>query len=470
MHLVVVGGSDAGISAALRARELDDRVEITVMVADDYPNFSICGIPYYVAGEVADWRDLAHRTRSDIEGLGIGIRTGTSAEEIDVAGHRVTGVDRDGGTVELGYDRLVIATGACPVRPGIDGLAHLGPAEGVHLLHTMTDAHRVMDAVTGRDPGSAVIVGAGYIGLEMAEALTARGIAVTQMEALPQVLPTLDPELAGRVAEKLEERGVKVRTSTVVTGIRSSGGRLTVEAAGAENGAGHQGASEESADLVLVVTGVRPESGVAGRAGIGVTRNGAIRVDRRMGTGAPDVFAAGDCAVTHHVLVGETYLPLGTTAHKQGRIAGENAVGGDRRFAGSLGTQVVKVFDLVAGRTGLRDQESVAAGFHPRTVGSAGDDHKAYYPGAERVEVRMTGEVTSGRLLGTQMVGRISTGVHKRIDTAAAAIFAGLTVDQVSDLDLSYTPPLGSPWDVLQTAAQGWTSAVAGVGGAGGTR
>jgi NADPH-dependent 2,4-dienoyl-CoA reductase/sulfur reductase-like enzyme len=452
MHLLVVGGSDGGISAALRARELDRDVDITVLLADAYPNFSICGIPYYVSGDVADWHDLAHRTRSDIEALGITLLADTIAERVDVAAHQVTATGPHGAALQLGYDRLVIATGAVPVRPPVEGLERLGPAHGVHLLHTMGDTHAVMASLTSRQTSTAVIVGAGYIGLEMAEALRTRGVAVTQMEALPQVLPTLDAELAQLVAEQLGDRGVDVRTATKVTGIDADGRRLTVRASDVTS----DEVFEQETDLVLVVTGVTPDTALARRAGIDLASNGAIVVDRRMMTSAADVLAAGDCVVTHHLLLGETYLPLGTTAHKQGSVAGENALGGDRRFAGSLGTQVVKVFDLVAARTGLRDHEAAAAGFHPRTEASVADDHKAYYPGARTIHVRTTGDTDTGRLLGVQLVGAIPTAVHKRIDTAATAIFAGLGVDQLCDLDLSYTPPLGSPWDVLQAAAQQW--------------
>jgi NADPH-dependent 2,4-dienoyl-CoA reductase/sulfur reductase-like enzyme len=177
-----------------------------------------------------------------------------------------------------------------------------------------------------------------------------------------------------------------------------------------------------------------------------------------METNVPDVYAAGDCAVTYHRLLGsDTYLPLGTTAHKQGRIAGENAVGGDRRFEGSLGTQVVKVFELAVARTGLRDDEALAAGFEPLTVESRWHDHKAYYPGAREITVRVTGERGSGRLLGGQLVGRLDAQVAKRVDIFAGALFQGLTVDALNDLDLSYTPPFGSPWDVVQSAAQEWS-------------
>jgi NADPH-dependent 2,4-dienoyl-CoA reductase/sulfur reductase-like enzyme len=175
-----------------------------------------------------------------------------------------------------------------------------------------------------------------------------------------------------------------------------------------------------------------------------------------MRTGLPDVFAAGDCVITHHRLLGETWLPLGTTAHKQGRVAGENALGGNRQFAGSLGTQVVKIFDQAAARTGLRDHEARAAGFDPVTVGSAADDHKAYYPGSHRITMRITGDRATGRLLGLQLFGHKHAEIAKRIDIAATAIFHGMTVDAVSDLDLSYTPPLGSPWDAVQIGAQAW--------------
>jgi NADPH-dependent 2,4-dienoyl-CoA reductase/sulfur reductase-like enzyme len=206
-----------------------------------------------------------------------------------------------------------------------------------------------------------------------------------------------------------------------------------------------------------VVTGVRPETSLAVSAGAALGARGAISVDTAMRTGLPGIYAAGDCVITHHRLLGETYLPLGTTAHKQGRVAGENAAGGSREFAGSLGTQVVKIFSHAAARTGLRDHEAAAAGFDPVTIGAEADDHKAYYPGSHRIAMRFTGDRTTGRLLGVQLFGHKDAEIAKRIDIAATAIFHGMTVDQVSDLDLSYTPPLGSPWDAVQAGAQAWT-------------
>jgi NADPH-dependent 2,4-dienoyl-CoA reductase/sulfur reductase-like enzyme len=458
MHLVMIGGSDAGISAALRARELDPGADVTVMVADVYPNFSICGIPYYVSGEVSHWRNLAHRSIADLEAAGMRLRLDTAARRIEVAARKLLISGPDGREEVLGYDKLVVGTGAVPVRPpigGLDGPGALGPADGVHLLHSMGDTFAVMRTLEEATPASAVIVGGGYVGLEMADALTVRGLAVTQIEQLAEVLPTVDPQLGAHVHAELAAHGVEVLTGATVRQISHAtpgqSGRLQVEATTAGGTA-----VTRLADLVLVVAGVRPKTTLAAAAGATLGARGAIAVDEEMRTNLPDVFAAGDCVITHHRLLGLTYLPLGTTAHKQGRVAGENALGGNRRFAGSLGTQVVKIFDQAAARTGLRDHEARAAGFDPVTVGSEADDHKAYYPGSHRIQMRFTGDRATGRLLGAQLFGHRHAEIAKRIDIAATAIFHHMTIDAVSDLDLSYTPPLGSPWEAVQMGAQAW--------------
>jgi NADPH-dependent 2,4-dienoyl-CoA reductase/sulfur reductase-like enzyme len=458
MHLVMIGGSDAGISAALRARELDPAADVTVIAADAYPNFSICGIPYYVSGEVTHWRHLAHRTTADLEATGMRLHLNTTARQIDVPGRKllVTGAGRTEDLIS--YDKLILGTGAVPVRPlitGLTGPGALGPGDGVHLLHSMGDTFALMHTLKDTAPATAVIVGAGYIGLEMADALITRGLSVTQMEQLPEVLPTVDSGLGTLVHEQLAGHGVDVLTGTTVRQISRApddqAGRLRVEAT-------TTGGQEltRSADLVLVVVGVRPDTGLAASAGAELGARGAIAVDRGMRTSLPDVLAAGDCGITYHRLLGDTYLPLGTTAHKQGRVAGENALGGNREFAGSLGTQVVKIFDHAAARTGLRDHEATAAGYAPVTVESQADDHKAYYPGSHRITMRITGDRTTGRLLGMQLFGHRHAEIAKRIDIAAAAIFHGMTIDAMNDLDLSYTPPLGSPWDAVQMGAQAW--------------
>ncbi|MBO9578015.1 MAG: FAD-dependent oxidoreductase [Microbacteriaceae bacterium] len=451
-RLAIVGGSDAGISAALRARELDPSAEVTVVVADAYPNYSICGIPYYFTGEVQPWQSLAHRTAADLEATGMRLRLDTLATRIDVAGRRLEVRGPDGSVEELAYDELVVGTGALPSHAGIAGLDALGPEQGVHVMHSMGDTFALDRDLAERQPASAIIVGAGYVGLEMAEAFTARGMRVTQLQRGPEVLSTLDPELGALIHEEIAGHGVEVVTGTVVRAIEQGPTGLTVMADRAGRPATF------TADLVLLVVGVRPNTELLAEAGAVLGAGGAVVVDREMRTGLPHIWAAGDGVVTHHLLLGTTYLPLGTTSHKQGRVAGENAIGGEARFAGSVGTQVVKVFDLVAGRTGLRDQDATAAGFTPVTVASVADDHKRYYPGAHPIRFRITGDERDGWLLGAQLVGRHGTEVAKRVDTFATALHAGFSIEQLSDLDLSYTPPLGSPWDAVQVAAQAWAA------------
>jgi len=450
-HVLVIGGSDAGISASLRAREVDPSADVTMVVADAYPNFSICGIPFYLSGETPDWRDLAHRTRDEIEASGLTLLLDTRATSIDPSSRNVSLTGPDGVERTVSYDRLVVGTGATPIRPPIAGL----DSDGVYLLHTMDDTFAVHERL--ETSSSAVIVGAGYIGLEMADALTHRGMSVTVLEQAPTVMTTVDADLGATIRTALETRGVRVVTGALVREISGSGGTLSVSGDGFE---------PVIADVVLVVVSVRPDTSLARDAGIELGVRDAIRVDRHMRTNAPDVFAAGDCVETWlRLLRRPAYMPLGTTSHKQGRVAGENAVGGHREFQGSLGTQVVKVFDLAIARTGLRDADARDAGFDPLTVELAAWDHKVYYPGATRMTVRVTGDRRDGRLLGAQIVGHFQGQVAKRVDVFAAALHHGMAVDELSDLDLSYTPPLSSPWDPVQMGAQEWVRRAAPVVG-----
>jgi len=311
-RLLVVGGSDAGIAAALRAREVDPDADVTVLVADAYPNYSICGLPFFLSGETPDWRDLAHRTRADIEATGVRLLLDHHADRIDPGRRQVEVTAPDGRTLTLGYDQLVVGTGAVPVRPPLPGI----DLPGVHVLHTMGDSFAVA-ALLAREPRSAVIVGAGYIGTEMAGALTHRGVDVTLVEQLPSVLSTVDPELGADAAAELARHGVTIATATTVERIVAEGGRLRVDGTGGFAAA---------ADLVLVAVGVRPDTALARTAGVELGVRGAVRVDRHMRTSVGGVLAAGDCAETwHRLLEAAAYLPLGTTAHKQGRAAGENA-------------------------------------------------------------------------------------------------------------------------------------------------
>jgi NADPH-dependent 2,4-dienoyl-CoA reductase/sulfur reductase-like enzyme len=446
MRLLIIGGSDAGIEAGLGARAVDDSIDVSLLVADRYPNYSICGIPYHVSGEVPQARNLAHRSADELKAAGLQLHLGERAMAIDVAAHTVT---TQSGR-RLGYDRLVVATGARPQRPPIAGLDALGPQDGVHELHTMDDTARLMVSLARPGLRSAIVIGVGYIGLEMAEALTSRGLQVTVLERFDQVMArSLDAEQAAHLDAELSRNGVAVHCGVTVASIaRRDGGGLTVTG---------QDGRQYDGDLVLVVTGVQPDTGLTVSAGAHTGVGGALAVDRRMRTNLQDVYAAGDCVHTHHRLLDQpTYIPLGTTAHKQGRVAGENAAGGHRTFAGVLGTQVVKVFDAVAAATGLRDAEAAQAGFTPLTVQATADDHKAYYPGATPIQVRLTGDRSTGRLLGGQLIGRRGAEIAKRIDILATGIHHGITIGEILDLDLAYTPPLGSPWDALQHAARSW--------------
>ncbi|OIP92844.1 MAG: CoA-disulfide reductase [Syntrophaceae bacterium CG2_30_58_14] len=445
--LVVIGGSDAGISASLRAKELSPDTEVTLILADRYPNFSICGLPFYLSGEVSDWKTLAHCTAGEIEEKGIQL----------VPDHRVTAIipdrkhilatDAEGRSKTFPYDKLVIGTGGVSLVPNLPGI----DLPGVFFLRWMTDSFAFQEYLTIRRPTSIVIIGAGYIGMEMADAMIRRGLSVSVVEFLPSVLTTFDPALGGIVRTELERQGIQVFTGFAVERIESSGNRLSVRSVAADT---------ITADMVLVAVGSRPETRLARSAGIETGVKGAICVNRRMETCIPDIYAASDCAETYHRLLGKnTYLPLGTTAHKQGRIAGENAVGGNREYPGTLGTQSVKIFNLVAARTGLKDNEALKEGFSPLSVDIETWDHKVYYPHAEKMRIRITGDQKTRELLGAQIIGAYGAEVSKRIDTVAASIHNGMTMESLNDLDLSYTPPLSSPWDPVQMAAQAWSQA-----------
>jgi NADPH-dependent 2,4-dienoyl-CoA reductase/sulfur reductase-like enzyme len=449
MRFLIIGGSDAGISAALRAHEVNPDAEVTVLLEDDFPNYSICGLPFYLSGETPDWKSLAHRTEFD----GIAVRRGHRATRIDITAMTVDVSTALSGQISLPYDKLLIGTGAGPIQPHIDGWQ----LPGVFLLHTMKDSFALHQYLEDAKPRRAVIIGAGYIGLEMADALTHRGIDVIVASRTSSVLATVDPEFGDSVGKELERHGVTVCTNVEAKEILQVGNQLHVSGS---NG------FEQDCEMVLIAVGVKPTATLGVEAGLGVGQKGALLVNRRMESGVPDIYVAGDCGETWHKLLNRyVYLPLGTTAHKQGRIAGENAMGGQREFAGSLGTQVVKIFDLVIARTGLRQDEAVREGLQPYTVESTMNDHKAYYPGATPLRARVTGDLGTGRLLGAQLMGTWGAEVSKRIDVFATALFHGMRVDDISDLDLSYTPPLSSPWDPVQMACQTWNKTVSTVKG-----
>lgn len=441
-RLFIVGGSDAGISAGIRARELNPDWQVTMAVADAYPNFSICGIPFYLGGEITDADDPAHRKAPDIEALGIEVLLRSRVESLDAVARRVVVAGR-----EESYDKLVIGTGATSIRPPIAGLDQ----RGVFLLRWMDDMFAFERYLEEHSPRRVTIVGAGYIGLEMAEGLTHRGCEVTVVELARSVMTTIDPGLGKLVGDELTRHGVRVVTGQSIASIAHEADGLML----------HGPADfATSADMILVAAGAKPDVALGVSGGLELGFKGAFKVNARMETNLPHIYAAGDCAQTLHRITGtNTYLPLGTTAHKQGRVAGENAIGGNREFAGSLGTQVVRLFDRVIARTGFHDRDARAAGFDPVSVDSTHWDHKVYYPGAKEMVIRVTADRQTNRLLGAQIVGHYGTEVSKRIDIFAAGIFHGMTIESFSDLDLSYTPPLSSPWDPVQMATQAWDSA-----------
>lgn len=439
MKHVLIGGSDAGISAALRIKELDPRAQVQMFLADEYPNFSICGIPFYFSREITDWKTLAHRTRQDILDQGIEV----------FSSHWVSSIDPENKTITVDdktflYDRLLIGTGARSIRPPISGLGN----KGVFTLRWIGEMLEIDQFIEREKVQKVTIVGGGYIGVEMADGLRLRGLEVDLVESLPTVLQTLDGPLGEIVGDELTKHGVNIHTYTRIERIEETSKGLLVQ--------GSNGYKNECGS-VLVVVGATPNTSLASSAGIRTNERGTIKTNLKMETNVPDIYAAGDCIETYHALLKENiYLPLGTTAHKQGRIAGENMVGGNVAFKGSLGSQVVKIFDQVAGRTGLHDRDCERFNIPHKTVGSEHWDHKVYYPGAERMRIRITGNPENGQLLGAQILGSKRSEIAKRIDIFATAIHNGYTVEELNHLDLSYTPPLSSPWDPVQMAAQEW--------------
>ena len=446
-RILIVGGSDAGTSAALSARAMDAECEIDVLLEDRFPNFSVCGLPFLLSGEVRDWRELAHRSEEDFANRRITLHKDHRAVFLHRDRREVTATTA-GGDRTFVYDRLVIATGAEAVTPSIAG----ADLDGVHRVRTMDDGLAVLASLESKGPESAVVVGGGYIGVELVDAFRRRGMRVTLVESVAQPLRTLDLEFGAIVAAEVQRQGVQIAPATRIERIENvaEAGRPRLRVRGSAG-------FDATAELVLLCVGVRPRTALADGAGCARGASGATRVTRRMETTVEGVFAAGDCVETwHRLLERPTFLPLGTTAHKQGAVAGANAAGASLEFAGTLGTQVVKIFDLAAGRTGLSHDEAIAAGFDARTTAIVTPDHKAYYPDARPLHLRLTGDGRDGRLLGAQIIGDYRAAVAKRLDVVAVALFLRLRVPDILDLDLSYTPPLGSPWDPWQAAARAW--------------
>jgi NADPH-dependent 2,4-dienoyl-CoA reductase/sulfur reductase-like enzyme len=438
-RLVVIGGDAAGMSAATQARRLRTADDLGIVVLEQGPDvsYSACGIPYWVGGQVPDRDQLIARTPGQFAALDIDVRTGTRAE----------GIDLDAGTVTtstgevLGYDNLVLATGGKPLRPPVPGL----DAGGVHGVHRLADGAAIRAAVAA-GARRAVVLGGGYIGLEMADVLQERGLDVTVVLADPLPMSQLDTDMAGRVCKAMGDMGIAVQTDQPVREIELDAHGV-VAAVRTDDG-------RYPCDLVVLGLGMGPEVTLAREAGLRLGETGAVEVDRTQRSRShPEVFAAGDCSQTFSKITGEAmHIALGTHANKQGRVAGSVIGGRMARFAGVLGTAATKVGDLEISRTGLCTTQAERAGYDHRCETIEGTTRAGYYPGAASIAVKLIVENGSGLLLGAQIVG--GPGAGKRVDVMATAIWAGVTAEDLAGADLSYAPPFSPTYDPLVVAAR----------------
>jgi NADPH-dependent 2,4-dienoyl-CoA reductase/sulfur reductase-like enzyme len=454
MKLVVVGGDAAGMSAASQARRrLGEKLDVVVFERGHFTSYSACGIPYWIGGFVKERDALVARTPEAHRKAGLDVRLRHEVTGIDLDQRQVVARDLEAGrTVREGYDHLLYAAGAIPVTPPwarVDG-------EGVFGVQTLDDGdaiHRWLDAYP--QPQRAVVIGGGYIGVEMAEAMVNRGLDVTLLEKAPQPLSTVDPDMGARVREAILGMGIEVRVNAQVKDIEMADGRVR----GVVTPDGTL-----AADVVVLGLGVRPNTDLAGQAGIPLGVTGGVPTDLQMRVVGPDgpmagLWAAGDCVQTVHRVSGEpVHVPLGTHANKQGRVAGINIGGGYATFPGVIGTAVTKVCELEVARTGLTEKEATAAGYAFVTATVESTSRAGYYPGTARMVIKLIAEKRTGQLLGAQIVGREEAA--KRIDALAIALWNNMTVEEMTALDLSYAPPFSPVWDPVLIAARKATDAV----------
>ncbi|WP_326781549.1 FAD-dependent oxidoreductase [Streptomyces longwoodensis] len=444
-RLVVVGGDAAGMSAASQARRLKDpdALEIVAFERGHFTSFSACGIPYWVGGDVAERDQLIARTPEEHRERGIDLRLRTEVTELDVAGKRVRARDVDSGAESwTSYDRLVLATGARPVRPELPGI----DAQGVHGVQTLDDGQALLDTLSRARGCRAVVVGAGYIGVEMAEALINRGYEVTVLNRGSEPMSTLDPDMGRLVHTAMEGLGITMVNDATVTKVLT-GDDGWVRAVATED-------AEYPADVVVLGIGVRPDTALARAAGLPLGAHGGLLTDRAMRVrGHDDIWAGGDCVEVLDLVSGQQrHIALGTHANKHGQVIGTNVGGGYATFPGVVGTAVSKVCDLEIARTGLREKDARRVGLRYEAVTIESTSRAGYYPGASPMTVKMLAERRTGRLLGVQIVGR--EGAAKRVDVAAVALTAGMTVEQMTALDLGYAPPFSPVWDPVLVAAR----------------
>jgi NADPH-dependent 2,4-dienoyl-CoA reductase/sulfur reductase-like enzyme len=443
-QVVVIGADATGMSAASQAlrRAGRDALRVVAFEAGRYVSYSACGIPYWVAGDVDSADDLIARSAAEHQANGIDLRIRTEITEIDLDSCTVTATELDGGaSYQTRFDELVLATGAVPVRPDLPG----ADAPGIYGVQTLDDGAAVLAGLT-RSPRQAVVVGGGYIGIEMAEALVRRGLAVTVIDGAPEPMSTLDPDMGALVREAMQCMGIAVVTGSAVTAFDvGPDGRVSAVVTPE---------ATFPADLVVLGLGVRPRTELARAAGLPLGEHGGLLTDLRMRVQGHDgVWAGGDCVeVLNRVSQRRVYVALGTHANKHGRVIGTNLGGGYATFPGVVGTAVSKVCELEVSRTGLLEAEARAAGFQPVSVTVESTTRAGYFPGAVPITVKMIAERGTGRLLGTQLVGREGSG--KRVDVCAVALWNEMTVEEMIGLDLSYAPPFSPVWDPVLVAAR----------------
>ena len=441
--LVVIGGDAAGMSAASKVRREHPDREIVVFERGRHTSYAACGMPYFIAGQVeSSDRLIARRPEVFREKQNIDVRTLHEVLQIDTEQRRVQvrELEQD-ATFWEDWDHLLIATGASPIGPDLPNI----DADGIFSLSTLQSGIEVFEYVENRSPKKAVIVGGGYIGIEMAEALLERGLEVALIDMAPEVMVSMDADVAESISQAMRDAGVRVF-------LREKLERFETDANGTLRAVVTDRQTLE-ADLVILGIGVRPNAELAEAAGIDLGANGAIKVNKRLETSVPRIWAAGDCAESFHLVKErQVFIALGTVANKHGLVAGINISGGTMEFPGVLGTAITRFQDLEISRTGLSASEAEEIGipFRARTVDALTRSH--YFPGTAKVKVKLLAEEATGRLLGGQIVG--GTGAAKRIDTIAAAITAGLTAEQLVYMDLSYAPPFSPVWDPVQTAAR----------------
>lgn len=438
-RLVVIGGDAAGLSAAAQARRLRPADDLEIVVLEQGPDvsYSACGIPYWIGGQVSDRDALLARTVPQFEADGITVHTHLRAEGIDLAAGEVHAADGR----RFGYDSLVVATGGRPARPDVPGL----DAPGVHGVHRLADGAEIRAAIAA-GAKKAVVLGGGYIGLEMAEVLQTRGLSVTVVLADPLPMAQLDDDMGERVCAAMVGMGIDVQPRQPVR-------EIELDADGVAR-AVRTDAGSHDADLVVLGLGMGPESALAREAGLQIGVTGGIDVAHTQRSRShPEVFAAGDCSQTFHRVTGEAiHVALGTHANKQGRVAGSVIGGRPARFAGVLGTAATKVRDLEVARTGLCTTQAEEAGFDHRSETIEATTRAGYYPGAEPIAIKLITERGSGLLIGAQVVG--GPGSAKRIDVLATAIWAGMTAEELAGSDLSYAPPFSPTYDPVVVAAR----------------